>query len=129
LQAEMAAAERRTAHSEELNLVIALSYGARAEIVAAARAAAHAAQAGMLDPATLDEDSFASLLSTDGMPDPDLILRTSGERRLSNFLLWQAAYAELIFLDVLWPDFAEADFVAALAEYARRDRRFGARPG
>jgi undecaprenyl diphosphate synthase len=129
LQAEMSAAEGRTAQGEDLNLVIALSYGARDEIVAAARAAASAAVAGALDPSSLDEDRFAGLLSTTGMPDPDLIVRTSGERRLSNFLLWQAAYAELIFLDVLWPDFAEADFVAALAEYARRDRRFGARPG
>jgi undecaprenyl diphosphate synthase len=128
LQAELSDAERRTAHNGAFNLVMALSYGARGEIVAAARAAAAAAAAGRLDPATITEESFAAMLSTRGMPDPDLILRTSGERRLSNFLLWQSAYAEFVFLDVLWPDFSEEDFAAALAEYARRDRRFGARP-
>ena len=89
-----------------LNLTIALSYGARAEIVAAARAAAEAVRDGGLDADELDEEVFASFLATAGMPDPDLIIRTSGEQRLSNFLLWQAAYAELVFLDVLWPDFA-----------------------
>ena len=82
-----------------------------------------------LDPAKLDEDGVQRLLSTAGIPDPDLILRTSGEQRLSNFLLWQAAYAEFVFLDVLWPDFGHAHFAEALAEYARRERRFGARPG
>jgi undecaprenyl diphosphate synthase len=129
LQAELATAERRTAGNRGLNLVIALSYGARDEIVAAARAVAQAAVEGRLDPAALDEAAFASMLATTGMPDPDLILRTSGEHRLSNFLLWQAAYAEFVFLDVLWPDFEESDFAAALAEYGRRERRFGARPG
>jgi undecaprenyl diphosphate synthase len=83
----------------------------------------------LLDPAKLDEQSFAAFLATAEMPDPDLIIRTSGERRLSNFLLWQAAYAELVFQDVLWPDFAAEHFAAALAEYGRRERRFGARPG
>ena len=72
---------------------------------------------------------FSALLSTAGMPDPDLVIRTSGERRLSNFLLWQSAYAELMFTDVLWPDFGQAEFDAALQEYALRERRFGARPG
>ncbi len=129
LQAELAAAEARTADNTAFILVMALSYGARDEIVAAARRAAELAAAGTLDPASLDEAGFAALLATAGMPDPDLILRTSGEHRLSNFLLWQAAYAEFVFLDVLWPDFAESHFAAALAEYARRDRRFGARPG
>ena len=108
---------------------MALSYGARAEIAAAARAIAEAAAAGRLDPAQLDETLFSGFLATDGMPDPDLIIRTSGEQRLSNFLLWQGAYAELVFLDVLWPDFGPEHFAAALAEYARRERRFGARPG
>jgi undecaprenyl diphosphate synthase len=129
IQAELEAAERRTAGNARLNLVIALSYGARAEIVAAARMAAAAAREGRLDPASLDEAAFAGMLSTSGIPDPDLIIRTSGEQRLSNFLLWQAAYAELVFLDVLWPDFAPGDFAAALAEFNRRERRFGARPG
>jgi len=129
IQRDLAAAERDTAGNTRLTLAVALSYGARAEIVAAARAVAEAAVAGRLDPARLDETLFASFLATDGMPDPDLIIRTSGEQRLSNFLLWQGAYAELVFLDVLWPDFGPEHFAAALAEYARRERRFGARPG
>ena len=99
------------------------------EIVRAARAIAEAAKAGTLDPATLDEPGFARFLATADMPDPDLVIRTSGEQRLSNFLLWQAAYAEFVFLDALWPDFDEAHFAAALREYAERERRFGARPG
>ncbi len=129
IQFDLGAAERDTAHNTRLNLVIALSYGARAEIVTAARAAAAAIAAGTLDPADLDEDRFATFLSTTGIPDPDLIIRTSGEQRLSNFLLWQCAYAELVFLDLLWPDFGPEAFSAALAEFARRERRFGARLG
>jgi undecaprenyl diphosphate synthase len=128
LEAELAAAEARTLANDRLNLVIALSYGARAEIVAAARQIAREAKAGTLDPAALDEDNFSRHLSTAGMPDPDMVIRTSGEQRLSNFLLWQAAYAELIFDDALWPDFGAANLAAAIAEYARRERRFGARP-
>ena len=128
IQADLREAERITIVNTRLNLTVALSYGGRAELVAAARRAAEAARAGHLDPAKLDEEALASLLFTAGMPDPDLIVRTSGERRLSNFLLWQAAYAELVFLDVLWPDFSLPDFAEALAEYARRERRFGARP-
>ena len=127
IQADLAAAERLTQGNKRLNLTIALSYGARAEIAAAARAAAEAAKAGELDPSKLCEDVFEGFLHTAGTPDPDLIIRTSGEQRLSNFLLWQAAYAELVFLEVLWPDFNEAQFNAALAEFARRERRFGAR--
>ena len=129
IQRDLVEAERATADNTRLNLTVALSYGARAEIAAAARAAAEAALAGRLDPAALDEDRLSGFLATAGMPDPDLIIRTSGEQRLSNFLLWQAAYAELVFLDVLWPDFGAEHFAAALAEYARRERRFGARPG
>jgi undecaprenyl diphosphate synthase len=129
IQSDLAAAETDTAANTRLNLTVALSYGARAEIAAAARAIADAVQAGRLDPARIDEDTFAGFLATAGIPDPDLVIRTSGEQRLSNFLLWQAAYAELVFLDVLWPDFGAAHFTAALAEYARRERRFGARPG
>ncbi len=128
IQADLEAAERRTAGNERLNLTIALSYGARAEIVAAARQAAVAIAAGSLEPEGLNEERFGRFLATAAMPDPDLIVRTSGEQRLSNFLLWQAAYSELVFLDVLWPDFAETDFAAALGEYTRRERRFGARP-
>jgi undecaprenyl diphosphate synthase len=129
IQDELAAAERSTAANTRLNLTVALSYGSRAEIVAAARAAALAARGGRLDPAALDETTFAGWLATVGIPDPDLIIRTSGEQRLSNFLLWQGAYAELVFLDVLWPDFGPDHFAAALAAYAGRERRFGARPG
>ena len=121
-------AERLTAGNTRLNLVVALSYGARDEIASAARSLAIAAKEGRIDPADIDEAMLASSLSTAGMPDPDLVIRTSGEVRLSNFLLWQAAYAELVFMDVLWPDFGPTHFAEALAEYARRERRFGARP-
>ena len=128
IQAAFVDAERLTAGNVRLNVTVALSYGGRSEIVDAARRVAEAALAGTLDPAGLDEAGFADKLFTAGTPDPDLILRTSGERRLSNFLLWQAAYAELVFLDVLWPDFGAQHFAEALADYARRERRFGARP-
>jgi undecaprenyl diphosphate synthase len=129
IQRDLLAAEQRTSANTSLTLVVALSYGGRAEILAAARAAAEAVRAGRLDPEQLNESAFGQLLSTAGLPDPDLIIRTSGEQRLSNFLLWQSAYAELVFLDVLWPDFAAPHFTEALAEFARRERRFGARPG
>ncbi len=129
IQGDLAAAERDTATNTRLNLTVALSYGSRAEIVAAARAVAEAARDGRLDLANLDETAFGGWLATAGMPDPDLIIRTSGEQRLSNFLLWQGAYAELMFLDVLWPDFGAEHFAAALATFAGRERRFGARPG
>ena len=122
-------AERDTAGNVRLNLTVALSYGARAEIVAAARKLAEAARDSRLDPASIDEVAVTGVLATAGIPDPDLIIRTSGEQRLSNFLLWQAAYSELLFLDVFWPDFGPEHFAAALSEYARRERRFGARPG
>lgn len=126
-RAELDRAERATLGNTRMNLNMALSYGARDEIAAAARAAAQAVADGTLDPAALTAERFEHFLSTAGMPDPDLMIRTSGERRLSNFLLWQSAYAELIFLDVLWPDFGQAEFNGALAEFARRERRFGAR--
>jgi undecaprenyl diphosphate synthase len=128
IRKDLANAEHQTAGNSRLNLTVALSYGARDEILAAARAVAEAAVAGRLDPARLDEAVFADFLATADMPDPDLVIRTSGEQRLSNFLLWQAAYAELVFLDVLWPDFGPEHFALALGEYARRERRFGARP-
>ena len=126
---ELADAEALTAGNTRLQLTVALSYGGRSEILAAARAAARAAAAGTLDPAELTEESFGELLFTAGMPDPDLVIRTSGERRVSNFLLWQAAYAEYLFPEVLWPDFSAAHFDSALADYAARERRYGARPG
>ena len=125
LQAELDRAEQTTRANSRLNLNIALSYGARDEIVAAARALIAAAQSGDIRAEELDEARFGQFLFTAGMPDPDMVIRTSGERRLSNFLLWQSAYAELVFLDVLWPDFCRADFEFALAEFSRRERRFG----
>ena len=129
IQRDLATAEAETASNTRLNLTVALSYGARAEITAAARALAEAVRQGRLGVAQIDEERVAGALATVGIPDPDLIIRTSGEQRLSNFLLWQGAYAELVFLDVLWPDFGAEHFAAALAEYAKRERRFGARPG
>jgi len=125
LSADLAAAEARTAANEKLTLVMALSYGGRADIVEAARRAV----ASGLPPAQISEQAFASFLATDGIPDPDLLIRTSGEERISNFLLWQTAYSELYFTDVLWPDFGEQDFGGAVREFSRRERRFGARPG
>jgi undecaprenyl diphosphate synthase len=121
---ELAAAEAKTARNEKLTLVLALSYGSRAEIVAAAQRAI----ADGIAPEALTEQKFESYLATAGVPDPDLLIRTSGEQRLSNFLLWQTAYAELVFTDVLWPDFGEQDFAGAVRKYAARQRRFGARP-
>ena len=126
---ELDRAERTTIGNTRLNLNVALSYGARDEIASAARRAAEAALRGELDPAAITEAGFEQFLSTAGMPDPDLVIRTSGEQRLSNFLLWQSAYSELVFMDVLWPDFGTAHFDEALTEYARRERRFGARTG
>jgi len=129
IRRSLAEAEAQTTVNSRLNLIVALSYGARAEIAAAARRLAEAARDGRLDPKQIDEARVAGALATAGMPDPDLIIRTSGEQRLSNFLLWQGAYAELVFLDVLWPDFGAEHFARALTEYARRERRFGTRPG
>ena len=122
-------AEDLTAGNDRLNLAIALSYGGRAEIACAARRRAEAAAAGRLQPAAVDEACFASHLLTDGMPDPDLLIRTSGEQRISNFLLWQAAYAELIFTAKLWPDFDKSDLEEALREYHGRERRYGTSVG
>jgi undecaprenyl diphosphate synthase len=119
-------AERRTAANRRLNLTVALSYGGRAEIAGAARQIAEEVQAGRLDPASVDEDLFARHLLTRDIPDPDLLIRTSGEKRISNFLLWQCAYAELVFLDRLWPDFTRDDLEFAIREYHGRDRRYGA---
>lgn len=122
-------AETQTKANERLDLVVALSYGARDEILDAARMLMTDAAAGTLDPATLTEAVFEERLLTHGIPDPDLLIRTSGEQRLSNFLLWQSAYAELVFTDTLWPDFAKSDLEAAIAEFNRRERRYGASVG
>lgn len=122
-------AESLTRDNRRLTLVVALSYGARQEIALAARRLAEEVRAGTLDPKDIDEDSVSSRLFTADIPDPDLIVRTSGEKRISNFLLWQAAYAELVFLDTLWPDFTKRDLEAAIEEFHRRERRFGATAG
>ena len=108
------------------HLILALSYGGRTEIVDAVRAIATAARAGELDPAQIDEATISRHLYLPDVPDPDLMIRTSGELRLSNFLLWELSYAEFYFTETLWPDFREPDFAKALAEYARRQRRYGA---
>ena len=118
-------AEGLTADNKALTLVVALSYGSRQEIAMAARRLAEEVKAGRLDPAAIDEEAVTARLYTADIPDPDLIVRTSGEQRLSNFLLWQAAYAELYLTPVLWPDFTEREFELALAAYAARERRFG----
>jgi len=127
LSGRLQRAVERTAGNRRLTLVVALNYGSQAEIAAAARGLAEEAKAGGIDPATIDEQAIAARLQTADLPPLDLMIRTSGEQRLSNFLLWQAAYAELLFLDILWPDFDEAAFVTALEVYAERDRRFGGR--
>lgn len=116
-----------TRGNSTLDLVVALNYGGRAEIADAARAIAREAAAGTLDPDSVDETAVASRLYTAGLPDPDLLVRTSGERRLSNFLLWQVAYSEILVTDVLWPDFDRDEFLAAVVDYQARDRRFGGR--
>jgi undecaprenyl diphosphate synthase len=120
-------AVERTAKNTRLTLVIALNYGSRAEIISAAQSLAGKVAEGVLQPADIDEQSITSELQTRDLPELDLLIRTSGEVRLSNFLLWQAAYAELLFLDLLWPDFDERAFADALDRFAARQRRFGGR--
>lgn len=119
-------AEALTRDNRTMTLVVALSYGSRLEIVHAARRLAEEVAAGRLSPESIDEDALSARLYTSDIPDPDLIIRTSGEKRISNFLLWQAAYAELVFVDTLWPDFTKRDLEAAIEEFHRRERRFGA---
>lgn len=119
-------AEDRTRGNTGITLVIAFNYGARDELVRAVRRIAEAVRAGDMDIASIDEATIAARIDTAGIPDPDLVIRTSGEQRLSNFLLWQAAYSEFVFMPCLWPDFDRAAFLDALAEYGRRDRRYGA---
>ena len=120
-------AVERTAENDRLTLVVALNYGGRSEIAGAARKLASKAVAGALDAGQIDEASLGAELMTSDLPELDLMIRTSGEKRLSNFLLWQAAYAELIFVDTLWPDFDETALRSALEEYSGRQRRFGGR--
>jgi undecaprenyl diphosphate synthase len=124
---KLEAAVERTQANTRLTLVVALNYGSRTEIAAAARRLAERAVAGEIAPDEIDEQALGSQLQTDGLPELDLMIRTSGEVRLSNFLLWQAAYAELLFLDLLWPDFDEKAFADALEQFTARQRRFGGR--
>ena len=119
-------AEERTKDNQGLNFVLALSYGGRAEISQAARALAEQVKSGDIDPTDIDEAMFAGQLETADIPDPDLLIRTSGEKRISNFLLWQSAYAEFVFVDTYWPDFRADQFQDALAQYQTRERRYGA---
>jgi undecaprenyl diphosphate synthase len=118
---------RKTAGNQNLKLTIAFNYGGQDEIVDAVRRIAEEVKAGTLQPEQVNRDVFAARLATAGIPDPDLVIRTSGEKRLSNFLLWQTAYAEFVFLDTLWPDFGELQLSEAIRQYQARDRRFGGR--
>jgi undecaprenyl diphosphate synthase len=121
----IAETEAKTALNTGLVLVVAFNYGGKAEITEAVRAIARKAARGELKPEDIDESTIEQALYTAGIPDPDLIIRTSGEQRVSNFLIWQGAYSELVFVPDLWPDFDETTFVRALEEYSLRDRRFG----
>jgi undecaprenyl diphosphate synthase len=125
VRVELEATEAATAGNTDLLLTLAVSYGAREDLVQAARTLAAAALRGELAPEAIDEQSLAAALATRDLPPVDLVVRTSGEQRLSNFMLWEAAYAELYFTPALWPDFGEDELAAALAAYGRRERRFG----
>jgi undecaprenyl diphosphate synthase len=125
LRAIIDRAEARTRDNQKFHLTIAFNYGGRDEIVRAAQALAADARAGTLDPNAIDDVAVGARLDTAELPDVDVLIRTSGEQRISNFLLWQAAYAELIFLDVLWPDFTPVHLSECIAEFHRRDRRYG----
>jgi undecaprenyl diphosphate synthase len=124
-RAELKRSVALTAKNDGLTLTLALNYGGRQDIVDAAKKALALVKRGKLGPAKLDEALFGSLLSTGELPEVDLVIRTSGEMRLSNFLLWQTAYAEVYFTDTLWPDFRQAQLADALHDFARRERRFG----
>ncbi len=121
----MQEAEQTTAHKTGMTLNIALNYGGQQELTAAAQTLARRVQSGEITPEDINEEMLGAALYTEDQPPVDLILRPSGEYRLSNFLIWQSAYAEFVFMDVLWPDFTEADLERAFEEYARRNRRFG----
>lgn len=125
----MSDAEQRTRRNAALQLTIALNYGSRREIVTAARHLAEQVAAGALDATEIDEQLFGQTLNSLDLPDPDLLIRTSGEQRLSNFMLWQLAYTELVFLPVHWPDFGGRHLERAIAEFQRRERRYGASSG
>ena len=118
-------AVEQTRDNRGLVLILALNYGGRSEILDAVRAIANSVRAGYLDPNDIDEEQFSEFLYTAGIPDPDLLIRTSGEKRISNFLLWQTSYTELHIVDTLWPDFGRKELLEAVSEFLRRDRRFG----
>jgi undecaprenyl diphosphate synthase len=120
--------EKRTVDNTGTNLTFAFDYGGQEEIAAAARELARAAKEGRLDPETITPELFAQRLFTSALPEPDLVIRTGGERRLSNFLLWQSAYAELLFVETLWPDFTPEKFLEAIDQFGQRERRFGSLP-
>jgi undecaprenyl diphosphate synthase len=122
---ELEAAVEKTKNHTRLDLILALSYGSRVEITEATKGIAREVKAGRLDPETIDEKTIAAHLYTHDVPDPDLLIRTSGEMRVSNFMLWQISYAEIHVTPVLWPDFGRKEFAAALEDFAKRDRRFG----
>lgn len=128
LRVKIEQAIERTKRNTKLTFTVALNYGGRAEIVDAARALANEVVIGRLDPYTINEETFRNFLYTNGTPDPDLIIRTGGEMRLSNFLLWQLAYAEFWATPTYWPDFTKKDLLRAILDYQARERRFGARP-
>jgi undecaprenyl diphosphate synthase len=117
--------ERTTAHNDTLHLNIFISYGSRSELVQAMQSVARDVKQGLMSPADIDEDVISGRLMTAGMPDPDLLIRTSGEQRVSNFLLWQLAYTEFYISGVLWPDFGRRDLFAAILDYKQRERRYG----
>ena len=121
----MRIAEEQTKHNTKLTMVYAFNYGGRTEIAFAARRIAEDVASGVLDPSEVDEGAIAARLYRPDMPDPDLLIRTSGEQRISNYLLWESAYAEFVFTPVLWPDFDRAELARCVAEYQHRDRRFG----
>jgi undecaprenyl diphosphate synthase len=125
LNEKISNAEALTADNTGLRLQVAVAYGGRWDIVEAARSVASKVVSGEISPESIDEATFAAELQLGGAPDPDLLIRTGGEQRISNFLLWNLAYAELWFTDVLWPDFGQAEFEAALAYYSERQRRYG----
>jgi undecaprenyl diphosphate synthase len=120
--------ESMTVNNDQVHLTIALNYGSRDEVARAIQRLAYEVAAGRLDPKDVNEGTLTQFLDTHVLPDPDLVIRTSGEARISNFLLWQSAYAEYEFIDTLWPDFTREVFAEVVANYARRDRRFGAVP-
>jgi undecaprenyl diphosphate synthase len=119
-------AEKLTQNNTRLTLILALNYGGRQEIAAAARSLASAVLSGKVEAESINENVLESFLFTAGIPDPDLVIRTSGEKRISNFLLWQSAYAEYVFMDVYWPDFGAEHMAQAIEEFSQRDRRYGA---